>query len=184
MENLPQLIGGGLLAAAVVLYVLLPLVRGRWAPLHRTAEEYSEDQFRRQVALAALRDIEYDYATGKMDEEDYRELKAELSAEALRILETLRDQEEISGDGAAPEEAGAEPDGADEAGVSEEEADVLEAEIARIRRGLQEGRTCRSCAFLNPSGSQFCGRCGRELSGSGSGSGSGAEEKQAAREAG
>ena len=179
MENLPYLIGGAFLAAGVVLYVILPLVRGRAAPLHRTAEEYSEDQFRKQVALAALRDIEYDYATGKMDEEDYRELKAELSAEALRILETLRDQEELAAETETPAEEGADAGGEPEA-VSEEEMDVLEAEIARVRRGLQEGRTCRSCAFLNPPGSQYCGRCGREL---GSGSGSGREEKQAAREA-
>jgi len=161
MENLPYLIGGGLLAAAVVLYVLLPLVRGLEAPLQRSANEYSEDQFRRQVALAALRDVEYDFATGKMDEEDYRELKAELSAEALRILETLRDDEERS-PVAERGEAEGEVEG-EGPGVSDEDLDVLEEEIARIRRGLQEGRTCRSCAFLNPPGSRFCGRCGQEL---------------------
>ncbi|MFP3948045.1 MAG: hypothetical protein ACLFWG_04895 [Longimicrobiales bacterium] len=165
MENLPYLVGGGLLAAGVVLYVLLPLVRGREAPLERSAEEYSEDQFRKQVALAALRDVEYDFATGKMDEEDYRELKAELSAEALRILETLRDEEERVAAGAGEGAAGVAADDEGEAGVSEEELDVLEEEIARIRRGLQEGRACRSCAFLNPPGSRFCGRCGEELEG-------------------
>ncbi|MDX1567628.1 MAG: zinc ribbon domain-containing protein [Longimicrobiales bacterium] len=165
MENLPYLIGGGLLAAGVVLYVLLPLVRGIEAPLERSAEEYSEDQFRKQVALAALRDVEYDFATGKMDEEDYRELKAELSAEALRILETLRDEEEKAAAGERAGGAGPDGEAEEESGVSDEELDVLEEEIARIRRGLQEGRACRSCAFLNPPGSRFCGRCGEELEG-------------------
>ncbi len=165
MENLPYLIGGGLLAAAVVLYVLLPLVRGMEAPLHRSVREYSEEQFRKQVALAALRDVEYDFATGKMDEEDYRELKAELSAEALRILESLRDEEQGTGGAAAGKEAGGgrAGDEAEDEAVTDEELDALEEEIARIRRGLQEGRACRSCAYLNPPGSRFCGRCGQEL---------------------
>lgn len=164
MENLPYLIGGGLLAAAVVLYVLLPLVRGIEAPLQRSASEYSEDQFRKQVALAALRDVEYDFATGKMDEEDYRELKAELSAEALRILETLRDEEQGETGGETGDAEGVAVEGTEaDASVTDQDLDVLEEEIARIRRGLQEGRTCRSCAFLNPPGSRFCGRCGQEL---------------------
>ncbi len=151
MDTLPLVIGGGLLATAVVLYILLPIVRGLEAPLHRMEEEETEDQHRRRVALSALRDVEYDYATGKLDEEDYRDLKEELSVEALRILEGARDRQ------AAREEA-PDIDAGDGA-----EADEIEAEIARIRRGLQEGRTCRSCAETNPPGSSFCARCGREL---------------------
>ena len=146
-----HLIGGGLLAAAVVLYVLLPVIRGRHAVLHRTEEEGTEEEYRRRLALSALRDVEYDFATGKLDEEDYRQLKGELSVEALRILEEDRE---------AADASSADPD----AGPGEgEEADVLEAEIARIRRGLQDGRTCRRCAHVNDPESRFCGRCGQAL---------------------
>lgn len=149
MGTYALLVAGALLAAAVVLYVLLPLIQGREAPLHRMEDEMSEEEYRRRLALSALRDVEYDYATGKLDDQDYQQLKGELSLEALRIL-----------DGAG--------DGSDEGGTSgeggeAESSDPLEREIARIRKGLREGRTCRVCAHVNPEGSRFCGRCGREL---------------------
>lgn len=154
METYALLLAGALLAAAVVLYVLLPLIQGREAPLHRMDDEMSEEEHRRRLALSALRDVEYDYATGKLDDEDYQRLKGELSVEALRILEGS----DSDGDGIADADAGA-PE--DEEGPPPD--DPLEEEIARIRRGLREGRTCRACAHLNPEGSRFCGRCGREL---------------------
>lgn len=149
METVTLFVGGGLLAAAVVLYVLLPLIQGKHALLHRTEEEGTEEEYRRRLALTALRDVEYDYATGKLDDEDYRRLKGELSVEALRILE------------GEMEAAG----GREGESVSDDEdaTDALEAEIARIRRGLQEGRTCRRCAHVNPPDSKFCGRCGQAL---------------------
>lgn len=149
METVMLFVGGGLLAAAVVMYVLLPLVRGEHAPLHRSADEPTEKEHRRRVALSALRDVEYDYATGKLDDDDYRRLKDELSVEALRVL---RDGESEA-DAPVPEEEPA-PAASD---------DAIEAEIARIRRGLREGTTCRACAHVNPAGSRFCGSCGRPL---------------------
>lgn len=149
MGTVPLFVGGGLLAAAVVLYVLLPLIRGQHALLHRTEEESTEEEYRERLALTALRDVEYDYATGKLDEEDYRRLKGELSVEALRVLEGERDR--IS---ETPDEP---------ASGDRRRTDPLEAEIARIRRGLQEGRTCRRCAHVNPPESRFCGRCGQRL---------------------
>lgn len=150
MEDLLPLVGGALLAGAVVLFVLLPILRGREAPMARTEEDVSEEDHQRLVALRALRDLEYDRVTGKVDEDDYRHLKADLAREALAALEP-------EGDLPAPGPtvvARAEKD---------EAAEAVEAEIARIRRGLRDGRTCRICAHVNPEGSRFCGHCGRPL---------------------
>lgn len=148
MSTLTLIVGGGLLATAVVLYVLLPIVQGREALLHRTEEESTEEEFRKRIALSALRDVEYDYATGKLDEEDYRRLRGELSVEALRILE------DTGGEAAA---------GTAAAGDEGAPSDPLEAEIARLRQGLEEGRACRTCARVNPPGSRYCGGCGEPL---------------------
>jgi len=75
-----------------MLVILEPVFSGRGAPLYDGDDGYDEGAARRRVALTALRDLEYDRATGKLDEHDYGQLKTELSREALRHLE--REEEE------------------------------------------------------------------------------------------
>jgi hypothetical protein len=133
------LFGSVLLIAAVVLFILQPIVRGQWASLRRGDDEMTETQARRRVTLLALRDVEYDYHTGKLDEVDYQELRGELSTEALEALEAAA--REAEGD----------------------DAHDLEAEIAAVRHGLDAGTTCGECGHRNPEGSRFCASCGRRL---------------------
>ncbi len=135
------LIGAVLLAGAVVLFLLHPMVTGEQAPMHGTEDELTQAESRRRVTLRALRDVEYDFATGKLDESDYKALRRELSVEALDALEV----EEAERDARDP--------------------DALEREIAAVREGLSEGRTCARCGHLNPAGSRFCGSCGTPLVG-------------------
>lgn len=136
------LIGGILLAAGVALFILEPVLFGRSAPTYDGDDEFDEASAKRRVALTALRDLEYDRATGKLDDEDYGLLKAELSREALRHLE--------------------DKGGADVAVTTPGEA-ALEAEIARMRVALQQGLECSECGALNREGSQFCSACGHSL---------------------
>jgi len=134
-------IGASLVALAVVLFILQPVVKGLHASLERDEFELTDTEARKRVALLALRDVEYDYLANKLDEQDYRSLKAELTAEALAALE-------------ADEQA---------RGASGIEEDDLEAEIARIRAGLRQGCVCDACGFSNEVGSQFCSACGQAV---------------------
>jgi hypothetical protein len=147
-------LGVALVTAAVLLFLLQPVVRGIHASLEREDDELTDTEARKRVALLALRDVEYDFLAGKLDEHDYRALKSELTAEALAAL--------------AADEAG-ESDGVGEgalAGGAESAAgDDLEEEIARIRRGLRSGLVCASCGFTNDEGSRFCSACGHALGG-------------------
>lgn len=144
-----------LLAAAVMFFVLHPLVTGRHSSLERSDDEMSDADSRRRVKLLALRDVEYDFATGKLDDEDYRSLKRELSAEALEALEASEKEAEGVG------------------------SDALEAEIATIRERLKSGTVCPACHHANPADSRFCSSCGSALEArtvrSGSAGGDGAE---------
>jgi hypothetical protein len=45
------------------------------------------------MAMGALRDLEDDRATGKVGEEDYQSVKAELTAQAVDLLRRLDDIE-------------------------------------------------------------------------------------------
>ncbi len=136
-------LGAALVAAAVVLFIVQPVAKGLHASLEREEDELTETEARKRVALLALRDVEYDYLAGKLDENDYRSLKGELTAEALAALEA--DEKARSGS------------------LSGGAAAALEAEIAEARAGLSSGMYCPECGFLNEPGSRFCSSCGHAL---------------------
>jgi len=87
------------LLAAIVLVVSKPLreaaeqrAAGKQAP-EAPERERADERERLEVAREAkyreIRDAELDYRTGKLSDDDYRELDAELRAEALTILDSL-----------------------------------------------------------------------------------------------
>ncbi len=63
------------------------------------AAERERLEVAREAKYREIRDTELDYRTGKLSDEDYRELDAELRAEALTILDSL----EAAGPGAGME---------------------------------------------------------------------------------
>jgi hypothetical protein len=141
-------LGAVLVAAAVVLYVVQPVFSGEKAPLVGLDEEFTEAEARRHLSLVALRDVEYDYATGKVDEHDYRSLRDELAREALEALrEVRRHREEVGG--SPPERDAMEGD--------------LEREIAAYRIALRAGTLCDRCGSANVAEALFCGTCGKRL---------------------
>ena len=140
---------GALILVGVTVYLILqPIISGQVAPLSSAGEDPTEAQFRKRVSLLQLRDAEYEYAMGKLGEEDYQALRTEISAEAL---EAIRAEEEESHGG-----------GRSLAGPTDAE---LEAEIAAVRTRLTGGAFCSACGHPNPAGSRFCGDCGAELEG-------------------
>lgn len=137
-------LGVALVTGAVVMFILQPVVRGIHASLEREDDELTETEARKRVALLALRDVEYDFLAGKLDETDYRTMKSELTAEAMAALEA----DELAKNGQPPP-------------VS----DDLEAEIARLREGLRTdgADACPVCSYSNELGSRFCSACGHAL---------------------
>jgi len=91
------IIVGVLLAAAAVVLVALPFLREPVAADDRLDAPTEADQRRfmlveeRDRALAALKELEFDHRTGKVDDADYRELVGPLrqaAAVALRALDS------------------------------------------------------------------------------------------------
>ena len=94
---------GAVLAVACVIYVALPFLRepdpandvlDEPGTLERRALELAEQRDR---ALSALKELEFDHRTGKVSDEDYRELVRPLRqrvAEALRALEPRAESNE------------------------------------------------------------------------------------------
>src|SRR5438067_8097812 len=79
-----------MLAAAATYFVLLPILRPSSAANVSTSidegEDPDDDLSPQAVALRALKEIEFDRATGKLSDADYDTLKARYTAEALAAL--------------------------------------------------------------------------------------------------
>lgn len=123
-----------LLATAAGLGVIGPILARRTAVLADAAPGSLLDaEARRRAALAALKDLEYDYLGGKLDAADYQAQRDRLGHEAVAAMRAAE---------AAQAEAGA--------GV----VDGTVGEHPPVTHG---------CGFVNPPGSRFCAGCGKRL---------------------
>jgi hypothetical protein len=130
------LVVGALLAVGALAFVLYPIFFvARSAPTSAPAPRQSE----REAAVAALREIEFDRATGKLSDDDYSELKTRYTSEAVRAMRRE------TGPGASPQ-----PPTDDE----------LEAAVLAYRR---QSQTCPSCGPRPEPDAAFCSNCGRYL---------------------
>lgn len=124
----------GILAAG---WVVVPLVVRRLALLNDpTPGRLVDAEARRGVALASLKDVEYDRVSGKLDDEDYRRLRSQLEREALVA---------IAAADAAPDSRPA-------------------ASPPPVVPGGEPRPIHHACGFQNPPGSRFCSGCGQRLS--------------------
>jgi hypothetical protein len=89
------LVVGALIAVAAVVLVALPFLRSQTTDDRLYAPTPEEEQRlalieERDHALAALKELEFDHRTGKIDDDDYRALVGPLrraAADALRALD-------------------------------------------------------------------------------------------------
>jgi hypothetical protein len=82
---------GLLLIAAVAWAAASPLLKPRGAQWAPDGESPGAERWRRRKdeALAAIRDAEFDLHLGKLSAEDYGELRARLEAQALEAIAEL-----------------------------------------------------------------------------------------------
>lgn len=94
------LIVGALIAVGAVVFVALPFLRGGGED---PADEAAPSAARRRLelmeardrALAALKELEFDHRSGKIDDTDYRQLVGPLrrtAAETLQALDALAEE--------------------------------------------------------------------------------------------
>ncbi|GIW41578.1 MAG: hypothetical protein KatS3mg076_2155 [Candidatus Binatia bacterium] len=122
------------LALVLVVYVAWPLRRvARHSP-EASREEIERWERQKREAYEALRDAEFDYRMGKLDERDRDSLLARYRARALEAIAAL----ERLGASASPESA-----------------------PPRANRPVF--RYCPGCGRKRPPGARFCPRCGTRL---------------------
>jgi hypothetical protein len=85
------LVLGTVLAVGALAFVLYPLFFG--APARRSASWSAAPAFSDDIAVAALREIEFDRATGKLSEADYAQLKEQYTRDALAGMRRAKSAE-------------------------------------------------------------------------------------------
>ena len=149
--NLFEIVAAVLVALAAVITIIAPLTQPGLTVSSAADDPEEIDDTPKGIALAALREIEFDRATGKLSDEDYAQLKTRYTAVALQVLRS-----EPSPEGATPEAQTASGDSAT--------GDVVEAMIAdRVRRMEHGGIRCPSCGPRPESDALLCSGCGRSL---------------------
>lgn len=94
---------------------------------------------RREAALEALRDVEFEHDTGKLDEEEYRRLRTHFGRAVLEA------EEAMAGAGERPAEGAPDGDAGGEAGA---------------RGATPEVACCTACGGELRTGARYCPACG------------------------
>jgi hypothetical protein len=141
-----------LLLGALVLWVVLePLYRPETVgPAFEEPEDPEET--RRGIALLALKEIDFDRATGKLSDVDYEFLRQRYTVEALQAIKEEEGQGAASGSGSALASLRCTACGAQPA------PDALFC--SECGTPLARPGQCRGCRAELEAGARFCSDCG------------------------
>lgn len=158
-----ELVAGVVLAAGAVLFVLRPILQPAWAASLEAAaaddgEDYLEDVSPTAVALRALKEIEFDRATGKLSDADYDALKAQYTAEALAVMREPGDDRRAI----VPSPVTRHPSAACPVHGAPREAGAEFCPACGRRLEAASG-FCARCGSSLERDAQFCHRCGSRV---------------------
>ena len=153
-----ELIAGILLAAGAVFFVLQPILRPEMTGNENRetgnvdeGDDPDDDLSPRAVALRALKEIEFDRATGKLSDADYETVRSRYTSEALAALRTEQP-------GGGSRETGA--IGAAPSPVSRLPVPVCPTHGPRPETDAQ---FCSDCGRRLATAPGYCARCGTAL---------------------
>lgn len=130
MQISALIIGLALFTAAFV-FVTRPFWEKRQKHV-RNSTPTKQTHEQHEATLTAIRDLDFDYKTGKVSEEDYQPLRAQLLIEAAKFIEEQKQEEQ-----------------------------QLEALIHSRRKTTQRTK-CEHCDAPIDAGQKFCSKCGNE----------------------
>ena len=148
----------------MILEIIAALVVGAFAlalvvePMLRSARPASSpldlpdlEETPRGIALAALREIEFDRETGKLSDTDYADLKQQYTQAAVQAMRA----EDRVAEGAAPA-AGGTPDAVEA---------IIDAKVRALRSAQPSlgGAACPTCGPRPEPDAEFCSNCGNRL---------------------
>ena len=133
------ILGVFVLAVLSFAFIAYPFFKRRsGSPVSSEDEKYRELYSRRDTTYAMLKELEFDYQSGILTEEDYRDLETRYKRKAISIL---RDADDLENDTPA-----------------EDETEKQDKELQPGKSGF-----CSQCGTAFREGDRFCARCGTSL---------------------
>jgi hypothetical protein len=133
------LLGGGVLTA-----ICVPLFRKDQTLESTIIEETEWDLLlrKKEVILGNIQDLDFEYKCGKLSEDDYRQVRKEMTGEAASVLDRIHALE-----------------------ASLDLDALIRREItSRNNPGAKsESLACPACDAKNPPKNKFCAECGAKL---------------------
>lgn len=125
------------------LYIFEPFIRRGTVSLR---DDYAETPLQgllsqKDTIYSALKDLEFDYQTGKLSDDDYEELRKKFTAEASTVLEEIDSMRSSK-------------NGGSKAGKKSQKT----ASATAVKE-----RTCDKCGFAHEEDDKFCQSCGADL---------------------
>ncbi len=134
------LIIGIVLAVLTFSFITYPFFKQRLRSVHSVeVENLREFYSKRDTTYSMLKELEFDFQSGVLTKEDYRDLEARYKRKAISILKDIDDLEK---------------------GTEVEE--IIEKQVLKLRRG--KGQLCPQCGAKYQEDACFCSRCGASLS--------------------
>lgn len=158
-----------LLTAAAFAVIIYPFFRQRLRPVDSSEDENLQElHSKRDTAYSMLKELEFDYQSGILTEEDYQDLEARYKRKAISILRDVDGLENGAGEDEIEKQvlrqrrkgrlrAGAIAD----LRKGTEAEDEIEKQVRELRRG--KGRFCSQCGVRYQDDDRFCSSCGANL---------------------
>jgi ribosomal protein L40E len=106
------------------------------------SQNFKELHFKRDHTYAMLKELDFDFQSGTLSEEDYKILGARYQSKAISILKEI--------DGLQEEKP-----------PQDEMEDSIEKQVSRLRQS--KGSFCPQCGAKRPPEARFCTECGTRL---------------------
>ncbi|MCH8863758.1 MAG: zinc-ribbon domain-containing protein [Chloroflexi bacterium] len=131
------------LTVAAFAFIVYPFFKRKFGIVDTPRDtELQELHSRRDTTYSMLKELEFDYQSGILTEEDYRELEKRYKRKGISILKNI-----------------------DQLGEGADLDDDIEAQIKKMRRPESEARFCPQCGEKYRAGDRFCTHCGTRLNG-------------------
>ncbi len=135
-----------LIGLSFLVWIVLPLFKkdSTWISLYMEAEELAD---KKQRVYGNIADLEFDFAMGRLSEEDFKIIRQSFLSEAGRVIEKLESQKSSK--------------------LMDRIKNDLEHLGKKKKKKKSKKRTavfCTECGTENLTEAKFCMKCGKELS--------------------